>query len=253
MLFFVREYNYFRSTKDSHEFTKQRAREYYADEEIFLKAYYEVLLGDEAIGYLLDVCYGRYYFLEVHFSEHQKVREVPKSIVEEFISTGVNQAVKLSDEDIIEQERIYRSLEYQDAENVAKANKREPILEQIGKAQRYRKNFRLAKTVLKNNGYKCDVDANHITFLTSKGHYFIEAHHLIPMEFQRDFLPTNIDREENIASLCPNCHRAVHKGNREEKEARLLVLYEKKVGALSKCGISVTFERLIDEFYEGQL
>ena len=35
------------------------------------------------------------------------------------------------------------------------------------------------------------------------------------MSSQKNFLHANIDREENIVCICPNCHRAIHYGSIE--------------------------------------
>ena len=53
----------------------------------------------------------------------------------------------------------------------------------------------------------CDISFKE--FYPKVGKDYIEAHHLIPMEYQGDF-SVSIDVPENIISLCPNCHRAFH-------------------------------------------
>jgi 5-methylcytosine-specific restriction protein A len=68
------------------------------------------------------------------------------------------------------------------------------------------------------------------------------------MAFQKKFLPINIDREENIVSLCPICHRAVHFGNKEEKLKRLNILFEKRKDSLNSCNLSITFE-ILKKYY----
>ena len=62
------------------------------------------------------------------------------------------------------------------------------------------------------------IGENHATFESIHGTQYLEAHHLIPMKAQKDFLSENInlDRLENIVALCPNCHKAVHYGTRSE-------------------------------------
>ncbi len=41
---------------------------------------------------------------------------------------------------------------------------------------------------------------------------YLEAHHLIPMALQK-IIPRKLDTIENIFSLCPYCHRAIHHAN----------------------------------------
>lgn len=68
----------------------------------------------------------------------------------------------------------------------------------------------ISKIALEKVGFKCENNPNHATFIAeTTGLQFMEAHHLIPMEFQDDF-NFSIDVPENIISLCPNCHRAFH-------------------------------------------
>lgn len=77
-------------------------------------------------------------------------------------------------------------------------------------------------------GYACEIDPEHHTFISNNSkHQFVEAHHLIPMSFQPEF-KTNLDRSDNIVSLCPNCHRKIHFGTDTDKTNLLEVLYQKK-------------------------
>ena len=69
----------------------------------------------------------------------------------------------------------------------------------------------------KKADYKCEGNFQHETFLSKRtGKQFMEGHHLIPVGFQIDIwnkYGVNVDCVENIVSLCPNCHRAIHYGN----------------------------------------
>ena len=73
----------------------------------------------------------------------------------------------------------------------------------------------------------------------------MEAHHLLPMSSQKDFLPINIDREENIVCLCPTCHRAIHYGNIDEKKDRLIKLYNIRDKELKQSGINISKQELL--------
>lgn len=60
--------------------------------------------------------------------------------------------------------------------------------------------------------YQCELDPGHETFAwRGRSHDFIEAHHLIPMSLQEDFL-VSLDVPENVVALCPLCHRLFHSG-----------------------------------------
>ena len=47
----------------------------------------------------------------------------------------------------------------------------------------------------------------------------------------------NIDCKENIVSLCPICHRAVHVGNQDEKESVVILISKRlpDLQELDKC------------------
>jgi 5-methylcytosine-specific restriction protein A len=81
----------------------------------------------------------------------------------------------------------------------------------------------ISKAALENANFLCEFDFQHNTFISSAtGKQFVEAHHLIPMQFQNNF-DVSIDVPENIISLCPNCHRAFH--NAEEKVKNIYIQY----------------------------
>ena len=80
---------------------------------------------------------------------------------------------------------------------------------------------------------------------------FTEAHHLIPIQFQQkywDELHINIDCLENIVSLYPNCHRAVHYGAFDEKNRILKSLFGKKIEKMRDIGIYLSEQQLIEMY-----
>ncbi|MDD3150515.1 MAG: HNH endonuclease [Candidatus Gastranaerophilales bacterium] len=124
----------------------------------------------------------------------------------------------------------------------------EPTLEESA-TSRLKRNPKVGKLALELSNYKCEIDENHITFLSkSTNKQYMEAHHFIPQpnfkEYWKNF-NKNIDCVENIISLCPTCHRALHYGNIETKEKNLKILFEKKIDNLKATGIDITFEELI--------
>lgn len=92
-------------------------------------------------------------------------------------------------------------------------------------------------------GYKCECNERHQSFLSrATGLPYMETHHLIPMEYYDSF-DVSIDIEENIVSLCPNCHREIHNG----KDASVIVkkLYEQRKPYLQKAGIDISLNQLL--------
>ena len=71
----------------------------------------------------------------------------------------------------------------------------------------------------------------------------MEAHHLIPMKCQGDFI-NSIDIPENIICLCPNCHRQFHSAIDKEKKQLIDFFLRKRKSILQKSGIIVDQSKL---------
>lgn len=100
---------------------------------------------------------------------------------------------------------------------------------------------------LKLSNYKCEIDYNHNTFMRKKdGKPYTEPHHIIPLSKQDEF-NYDLDIEENIISLCSNCHNQIHYG--QDFEQLLNIVFEKRKNLLNKCGISFNYDKLI-EYYK---
>ena len=82
--------------------------------------------------------------------------------------------------------------------------------------QVYERNQELKNICINRANFQCEIDKNHKSFISSKQHNYVEAHHIIPLSFQNKF-DVNLDSLENLISLCPICHKAIHNGNKEEK------------------------------------
>ena len=253
MLYFLKEYNFLLSTKAEHQFTKRKMAEFYADADTLLDAVFDKFMNEEDVGYLLDICYGRYYFLELHFKfrsdADNKIRNTPMSIINEFFEIGLMKTGTTvldydEQEETVFQKKIDESEGYASQADIDAINNREPELNE-NNSTRYQTNTRLAKTVIKRHNYICEIDCLHTSFINSKGKPYMEAHHLIPMSSQKDFLPVNIDREENIICICPNCHRAIHYGSIDEKKDRLSKLYDIRENEFKQCGITISKQELL--------
>ena len=82
--------------------------------------------------------------------------------------------------------------------------------------QVYERNQELKNICINRANFQCEIDKNHKSFISSKQHNYVEAHHIIPLSFQNKF-DVNLDSLENLISLCPICHKAIHNGSKEEK------------------------------------
>jgi len=107
----------------------------------------------------------------------------------------------------------------------------------------------MAFTALDNANFRCENDQDHKTFISARtGTQFVEAHHLIPMEYQGEF-PVSIDVPENIISLCPNCHRAFHNSIISNQEKLISKFYESRDPLLKERNIMITKEKIF-EYYK---
>lgn len=149
---------------------------------------------------------------------------------------------------------IHDALTYDSQADIDCANSRTPTLKPgLSNNRRYSTDPKLGKTVLVNSCWRCDLDGfdghTHTTFDTKTGNKYLEAHHLIPMKAQKDFFPKNLDIYDNIIPLCPNCHRAVHYGSISEKKRFLKPLYDARISKLKAHGIYISFDDLINKYY----
>ena len=71
---------------------------------------------------------------------------------------------------------------------------------------------------------------------------YTEPHHLVPLSAQDKFPDVNLDREQNIVSLCSACHNQLHYG--KDFENILKPLYEERKELLKLIGINISYEQL---------
>ncbi len=101
----------------------------------------------------------------------------------------------------------------------------------------------VAINALAHAHYTCEIDKKHPTFLRKNSDKnYTEPHHLIPMAFSEEF-DASLDVEENIVSLCSNCHNQIHYG--EGADVLLKKLYKERKAHLQNVGIDITLERLL--------
>ena len=94
--------------------------------------------------------------------------------------------------------------------------------------------------------FSCEIDKKHKTFKRKKdGVPYTEPHHLIPMAFQDEF-DFSIDIEENIVSLCSNCHNEIHYG--ENARELITKLYYERKSLLEKKNIYISLIKLLSYY-----
>ncbi len=75
--------------------------------------------------------------------------------------------------------------------------------------QNIARNYELTKKIIEKSEYKCFFDHNHLTFPTDNLTNYLEGHHIIPIS-NIDSFDFDLDVENNIIAVCPNCHRKIH-------------------------------------------
>jgi HNH endonuclease len=128
-------------------------------------------------------------------------------------------------------------------------NNRTPESINTKNGKKYKTDPRIVKSANNINNFCCAVDNSHETFTLDSSVNYIEGHHIIPMKAQKDFT-INLDRIENITSLCPTCHRAIHFATFTHKKVLLEKVYTKnRQTSLRKAGIDISLENLMKEYY----
>jgi 5-methylcytosine-specific restriction protein A len=116
----------------------------------------------------------------------------------------------------------------------------------------FRRDPRVSGAAISNAAYLCQVDAAHISFIarTTKKN-FVEAHHLIPLQFQEQFT-AGLDVLENVIAVCPTCHRKLHHGRLQDKAKMLRPLLSARTKELKGRGLEISSEQLMS-FYRANL
>ena len=213
-----------------------------------------------ALGICVEKSDGRYYISDFVLSKYEK--EISKLSIynkePEIILTLNEELIEDNEANLenelgenLEQKRIITSFAYDiNTEKFKRQNNRMPVSYKTKTGVRYKTNPRLSKTALQLANYKCQIDIdNHNTFISKLGQQYMEAHHLIPMHAQKDF-SVNLDRIENIVSICPNCHSAIHLGNDSVRLECLKKLYDQRIQGLRKVGINISFGELFTKYYK---
>lgn len=111
--------------------------------------------------------------------------------------------------------------------------------------QKIIRNSNVIANAISYSQFKCEVDESHVSFISKKtNQQFLEGHHLIPLNYQEEFIPYSLDVESNVVSLCPNCHRLLHHGTDDDKLVILKKLLNKRKERLAKANIKIDFNKL---------
>lgn len=158
------------------------------------------------------------------------------------------QLLNASDITILEDEDYQKEVENiipDDAEDVTIVDqaKEKPQRTEGNRGSTYKRDVKAAKTSIVAARYCCEINAEHKDFTSSvTGENYVEAHHLIPMEYQDNHeldFKSSLDVEANIVSLCVGCHKKFHHAVFEEKKEIIKQLYNQRKERLEKCNIKI--------------
>ncbi len=139
----------------------------------------------------------------------------------------------------VNREVVYNSAVNFEYDNVPK----KPKQAKPSVTKKYDRNPLVAKNALIKAQHLCEYDEKHYVFVRKNSDkYYTEPHHLVPLSAAADFPDIDLDREQNIVSLCSNCHNRLHYG--ADYEEILRPLYEQRRELLKAIGVDITYEEL---------
>lgn len=105
---------------------------------------------------------------------------------------------------------------------------------------------KVAINALSKANFTCECNNAHTSFISRKSNKrYMEPHHLIPLAYS-DRFEYSLDIEENIVSLCSNCHNEIHYGTESLKMVKQL--FKKRKALLEKAGIEIEEETLLEMY-----
>lgn len=150
--------------------------------------------------------------------------------------------------DELDNVRIQNARTY-NPQDLTNAEDRKPETVNVKSKAKYKTDPRITKSYIHNIDYICEFNNNHITFSSKRTkRNYVEGHHLVPMKAQKDY-KFNIDRSENVVSLCPVCHKQVHLGDKDERVKVLTKIYKLKLLKMNNIGLDISFEDLFNKYY----
>ncbi|AGF57215.1 5-methylcytosine-specific restriction protein A [Clostridium saccharoperbutylacetonicum] len=127
-------------------------------------------------------------------------------------------------------------------------NKKVPVC--IKNKYVYPRSRRVSINALRHAQHKCEFDNTHTTFLRKNSNLnYTEPHHLVPLTYYNKF-EVSLDVEENIVSLCCNCHKNIHLG--QGFEGMIEKLYNARKDLLKIVGIDISLDELIKLYKEDE-
>lgn len=188
-------------------------------------------------------------FIKTILDSYENIENYNRALVKSIINKniGVFQEIYYNVLNINEENNIEEVISENEINSVAEIEGPEPRADIEDDVNKHYKSDSLKKEKAKRKaGYLCELgDRNNCQYFTSKvsNKNYVEAHHLIQMEFSNDF-ENSIDVIANLISLCPNCHRKLHHSKDEERKGDIEYLFLKRKDQLAAKGINISFNEL---------
>jgi predicted HNH restriction endonuclease len=167
-----------------------------------------ILMVEEAKKLKLNasICFTPIFFQKIISEEESLEAEQKQLFIEKASSTRNNS----------EDTYIYYSIEPQPIGTISSPS---------SKNRNYLRSYSVSMQALKTAGHICEIDPTHISFIRKNSTVlYMEPHHLVPISFT-EYFGVNLDREQNIFSLCSNCHNQIHYGLKEDVRCMVSKLF----------------------------
>jgi len=87
----------------------------------------------------------------------------------------------------------------------------------------------IVKKRMELSRFSCEYSEAHKLFISkATGCRYVEVHHVIPLDFQGSFGEKKLDHINNLYSLCPYCHSAVHHAEGRIARKLLSKMYDER-------------------------
>lgn len=120
----------------------------------------------------------------------------------------------------------------------------------INETESERRDRIIVNQVLIASNYECEINKTHKSFISKTTHKeYMEAHHLIPLNMQKE-VSSSLDVYSNLICLCPNCHKLLHYGMKEDKQYIIDDLFDHRKERMQEAGLyfgKKEFNELLEE------
>ncbi len=208
------------------------------------------ITGKAKSGYLfpLEEVIGKFFISKIKSIKLQDKIELGSSEIKDNIELELEESEqnKLINSGSVDK---YTEKELQAIED-ASYNYEEKI-EKTPRTKREKTDPKLKMTRLSKAEFLCEIDNNHKTFLNSTNeHQYLECHHIIPMNAQKNYVNKRLDSLFNLIALCPVCHAKVHYASISQRKEIFEAMCNIRKEEMEKNGFgSDELEAIFDKYY----